>query len=372
MKIVGTIVEFNPLHNGHCYFIQQVKQQSKADILVAVMSGSFTMRGELSVFDKFTKTKQALQAGIDLVIELPFCYSVQSADLFAEFAVCSLLNAHVDEIWIGSENNDPALFEKAYAQWQKKENQEHIKQLLKTGMSYKQATHSVLGLPSNDLLGFCYYKALQKESPNVPLFTIQRLGSGYFDRIPNEFASAYAIRNDLRLMEKYCPSFVDRNTLLDANMLLPFIQYRLQSLTANEIKSIFFAEEGMERWIQKNFSTAEFKMAFTNTASKRYTKSRIQRFLCYLLFNIHKEQMKAVLSQKIHFIRVLGYNQTGLDYLKILKKKTVIYTNLKNKMNPVLDMELKISSVLDVIYSRHLFMQEQRGPIFLDSSEKTE
>lgn len=72
MKIVGTIVEFNPLHNGHCYFIQQVKQQSKADILVAVMSGSFTMRGELSVFDKFTKTKQALQAGIDLVIELPF------------------------------------------------------------------------------------------------------------------------------------------------------------------------------------------------------------------------------------------------------------------------------------------------------------
>ena len=113
-------------------------------------------------------------------------------------------------------------------------------------------------------------------------------------------------------------------------------------------------------------------MALTNTASKRYTKSRIQRFLCYLLFNIHKEQMKAVLSQKIHFIRVLGYNQTGLDYLKILKKKTVIYTNLKNKMNPVLDMELKISSVLDVIYSRHLFMQEQRGPIFLDSSEKTE
>ena len=117
LKIVGTIVEYNPLHNGHAYAISKIKSETKADVIIAVMSGDFTMRGELSLFNKFEKTHQSLNIGIDLVIELPFTYTVQNSDLFSEYAVKLLNLAKVDEIWIGSESNNSILYEKYYNTW---------------------------------------------------------------------------------------------------------------------------------------------------------------------------------------------------------------------------------------------------------------
>ena len=109
LKIVGLIVEYNPLHNGHIHHINEVKTKSNADLIVAVMSSSFTMRGDLSLFNKFEKTKQALTSGIDLVIELPLVYSIERADIFSDNAVKILNLLNVNEIWIGSENNDISL-----------------------------------------------------------------------------------------------------------------------------------------------------------------------------------------------------------------------------------------------------------------------
>ena len=93
MKIVGLITEYNPLHNGHIHHINEVKKLSNADVLITVMSSSFTMRGDLSLFDKFTKTKQALKAGCDIVIELPLIYAIERADIFAKNAVLLLILA---------------------------------------------------------------------------------------------------------------------------------------------------------------------------------------------------------------------------------------------------------------------------------------
>ena len=87
MKIVGVIVEYNPLHNGHVYHINEIKKLAKPDLIVAVMSSSFTMRGDLSIYDKFTKTKQALNNGIDIVIELPLALAMHRADIFAKNAI---------------------------------------------------------------------------------------------------------------------------------------------------------------------------------------------------------------------------------------------------------------------------------------------
>ena len=181
MKIVGLIVEYNPLHNGHKYHIEKVKSESKADILIAVMSSSFTMRGELSLFDKFTKTNQALNSGIDIVIELPFILTVQNSDLFAKHAVSILNLAKVNEIWIGSESNDPFRFENCYNEFQKPSNQAKIKELLNSGMSYKMATNTIFNLPSNDLLGYSYYKAIKDNNYNILLNTIKRVGDNYLD-----------------------------------------------------------------------------------------------------------------------------------------------------------------------------------------------
>ena len=83
MKVLGLITEYNPFHYGHKYHLQKSLEVTGASHTIAIMSGSFVQRGEPSLVDKWTKAKMAIANGIDLVIELPFVYSTQSAELFA-------------------------------------------------------------------------------------------------------------------------------------------------------------------------------------------------------------------------------------------------------------------------------------------------
>ena len=250
MKTVGIIVEYNPLHNGHKYHIDMVRKESNADIIIAVMSSSFTMRGELSLFDKFTKTTQALENGADIIIELPFILAVQNSDLFAKHAVMLLNLAKVDEIWIGSESNDPYLYEKCYKEFNNEENQLKIKELLKQGLSYKSATDSIFSLSSNDLLGYSYYNAIKDNHINIKLSTIKRIGDNYLDKNNTDqtFTSAYAIRSNLELLDTYVPSFVsnDKDKILDSSKLFNYLKFNILNSSIDELNNIFFAEEGIE------------------------------------------------------------------------------------------------------------------------------
>ena len=113
MKTTGIIVEYNPLHPGHIYHMEQARKQTGADYLIAVMSGSFVQRGAPALLDKYTRTRMALLAGADVVIELPVCFATGSAGDFAAGAV-SLLDklGCVDGLCFGSESGDISLFEK--------------------------------------------------------------------------------------------------------------------------------------------------------------------------------------------------------------------------------------------------------------------
>lgn len=74
MKIVGLITEYNPFHAGHLYHMQQARELTGADYCVVLMSGSFVQRGEPAIFDKYRRTKAALLAGADLVLEMPVAF----------------------------------------------------------------------------------------------------------------------------------------------------------------------------------------------------------------------------------------------------------------------------------------------------------
>ena len=110
MTIAGIIAEYNPFHNGHLYQIEQTKRAGATHI-VAVMSGSFVQRGAPALLDKYTRTRMALLAGADVVIELPVCFATGSAGDFAAGAV-SLLDklGCVDGLCFGSESGDLFLF----------------------------------------------------------------------------------------------------------------------------------------------------------------------------------------------------------------------------------------------------------------------
>lgn len=80
MKACGLVVEYNPFHHGHQYHVDKARQETNADVIVAVMSGNFLQRGEPAIIDKWQRAQAALQNGVDLVVELPSAWAVQSAD----------------------------------------------------------------------------------------------------------------------------------------------------------------------------------------------------------------------------------------------------------------------------------------------------
>lgn len=364
MNILGLITEYNPLHNGHIYHLNEAKKLVNPDLTICVMSSSFTQRGEISIIDKFTKAKEATLIGIDLVIELPFVYTVQNSDIFAEKAIEILNLCNCNTIVIGSEENNINIYKDAYNKFNDINNQLKIKEYLDNGYSYKKATSNIINLKSNDLLGYSYYKAIKDNNYNIELKTIKRIGSDYLDNnLTSTYSSAKAIRCNLDSFNLYTPkfSFLDNYNFLKDEVLYDYIRYRLLTDEVSALSDIFLIDEGIENLFKKNINL-NYNEFINKVTNKRYTLSRIKRSLLYILFNIKKDLMKDILNSNINYIRVLGMSKNGLNYLNKLKKNINIYTNIKEGINKELDIELKVSKLLDIIYNIDLIKKEQCMP----------
>ena len=147
MKVCGIIAEYNPFHNGHAYHIQKTKEITGSDAIVAVMSGNFVQRGAPALMDKWTRTKMALQNGVDLVIELPTYYATSSAEYFAQGSVALLDSLGiVDNLSFGSKTTDlDALKRIANILYLEPNDYKNLLQAeLKKGLSYPIARSNAL------------------------------------------------------------------------------------------------------------------------------------------------------------------------------------------------------------------------------------
>ena len=70
MHVIGIIAEYNPFHQGHAYQLRVIREAIRSRFhdeatIVAVMSGSFTQRGEATVLDKWqhAPSNRAADAG---------------------------------------------------------------------------------------------------------------------------------------------------------------------------------------------------------------------------------------------------------------------------------------------------------------------
>ena len=83
--------------------------------------------------------------GIDLVIELPFVFASQSADIFAKGAISILKELNIDTLVFGSESNDPQkLIDIAKIQLENKEYDNIVKSYLDKGENYPTAMSKAL------------------------------------------------------------------------------------------------------------------------------------------------------------------------------------------------------------------------------------
>ena len=227
MKAVGVIVEYNPFHYGHAYHIKKAKEITGAEVVIAAMSGNFLQRGEPALVSKWVRTEMALKGGVDLVFELPYTFAVQKADTFANGAVSLLDVAGCDAICFGSESGNIDDFYHTY-DFLEKHQQTMIRlfvSFLDQGNSYPKALSLAfqslnpaeniidLAMPNN-ILGFQYVSAAQKQQLKTKMVTIQRKSANYHDEhfSTAPIASATSIRkalfsidHDISSIQSYVP-----------------------------------------------------------------------------------------------------------------------------------------------------------------------
>ena len=161
-NILGIIAEYNPFHNGHLHHLIESKKLTNSDYTVAIMSGNFTQRGEVSIVDKWSKAQMAIENGVDLVIELPTLYAISSAENFASGAIKILDSLGiVNYISFGSESNDISLLDDIanVLAFEPSKYKALLSHELARGESYPKARENAVLMYLNDIRRFA----------NVPL-----------------------------------------------------------------------------------------------------------------------------------------------------------------------------------------------------------
>ena len=393
--ILGIVSEYNPFHNGHLHHLQKSKELTKTDFSVVVMSGNFVQRGDTSLVNKWVKTEMALEAGVDLVIELPTVYAISSAENFADGAV-KILNSLgvVDFISFGSEIGEIApLNDVANILYQEpKEFSSLITAQLKSGLSYPRAREialsqffgnskrysEILNNPNN-ILGIEDLKSLKKHRSHITPLTIKRDYSDYNSKqVKKGIASATAIRTMVQ-NKKNVHYVVPYETyeLLDKEInygkiissLSCFekeIIYTLRRMTLSEIANLPDVSEGLENKIKMAANTCnKLDDLIKNIKSKRYTQSRIQRILLYALLNISSKDISS--SRRVNpYIRVLGFNKHGkriISAIAAANPKLNIIVSVKKFMENSNNNTLRNMISKDILATNIYTLGYEKDPI---------
>ncbi|MCK8827243.1 nucleotidyltransferase [Natroniella acetigena] len=379
MKTLGIITEYNPFHHGHKIHLNKSLIKSNADRTICIMSGAFLQRGTPAIVNQWVRTKMALQAGVDLVIQLPIAYTTRSAQYFAHGAVKLLTATNiVDYLCFGSEIGEitPLKFIGRLLADQPKQLDQLIKQELATGVSYPLARSkalikllqsnfnsidiSVAKLKSiltnaNNILGLEYIRALNNLNSSIIPLTIKREGSNYHSSKLEKIASASAIRQKIKENHNSQQSLLDtklKKTMPDSTFKLLetafkegvgpifYENFTLQILTLLRRTTHHHLRnyEGVTGGLENRFKDAATKATSLSELielikTKRFTQTRIQRILTQLLLGLNQKQLnKFELAGGPQYFRILGFNQQGRKLLKLLKERAElpIITKLSN------------------------------------------
>ena len=361
MKILGLIVEYNPFHHGHLYHLNKAKELLNPDLTIAVMSSHFVQRGEPAISDKWTRAQIAIKNGVDLVIELPFVYSVQSADYFAHGAVDILAKLKVTDIVFGSENGDINIFNDiAYTI---KNNQKAynniVKEQMNLGLRYPDACNQALSLlmnktvtTPNDLLGLAYVKEIIDHDYPIEMHCIKRTNDFHslqIEAISSASAIRHALKNKIDIKNQFC-NYKEYKEFYFLDDLYPYLRYKILTTSNQSLKQLHLVDEGIENLLKEKILVSNnMEQLITNLSSKRYTRSRIQRMLIHILMNNTKDQI--INAMHLNYIRILKMNNYGQAYLNKIKKvcEYKLITNFSSYTHPALDLEFKATKLLSCL-----------------------
>ena len=355
MKI-GIIAEFNPLHNGHLYLINKIKEKYEDASIILVLSGNYTQRGIPSIIDKWKKTELSLKLGIDLVVELPFPFSTQSADYFAYGATTILNYLKVDKLVFGSESNDIKVLEKIVDAQKDDKFNTLVKLYCKSGYNYPTAlslsleelTNEKITTP-NDLLGISYIKAIKENNYNIEVETIKRTNDYHKEELEEDISSATSIRKALKEgidISNQVPK-IELDYLNELHYIDDYfniIKYKI--ITEDDLSIYQTVDKEIIKKLKKEIlNSNNIDEYIKRIKTKRYTYNKISRMLLHILTNFTKEKAKKY--NEISYIRVLGINNTGKNILNNIKKEIEIpiISKITKEKDPMLEYELEVDKI---------------------------
>lgn len=364
MASVGIIAEYNPLHNGHLYQIQEIKKKHPEDTIIIAMSGNFTQRGEPAIIDKWSRAKLAINAGADLVVEIPYHFATQSADYFSYAGITILEQLKVEQLIFGSEsNNIDNLTEIAQAELQNTQFDKLVRIYSKFGYNYptalalslKDLTGKIIDTP-NDILGITYIKTILKYNYRIKPKSIKRTSDYNSKEIKGTISSATSIReniNNLEKIKKTVPketfNILSKEIIHKKEDYFNLLKYKI--ITENNLEQYHLVSKDLAIRLKKEILSANsYEELIQKVKSKHQTYSKISRALLQILCNYTKQQAQN--NQKLEYIRLLAFNNKGKAYLNSIKKDLTIplISKISKNKKEMLELELNTTKIYTLPY----------------------
>ena len=353
MKFCAIICELNPLTNGHKYLIEQAKKQTNLPIL-ALMSGNFVQRTELSVLPKEERAKNAIEAGASFCLELPFIYAIGAAENFATGAI-KCLNALNSVSFVAFGHEWPSTHDlkqiALFLAFPSKEFNAKLKAALKQGNTYHTTLENTLQkfLPQisikeifngpNNILAIEYLKALYKTQSKIkPVFVLRQDNGLNSKTSVGKFLSATSIRKQVldgntTSIKNFVPTY-SYNCLKQANKpntaaFNLFLLHTLRSINTMVLSAFSGEELNLKKAIIKNAqSKASFEELINATLCKRYREPRIKRAILELAFNI-TPSLTSKIEQEPVCLKLLSCKKEFKPNIKFLRQGSaqIIVTN---------------------------------------------
>ncbi len=327
MRAVGIIAEYNPLHTGHLRHLALTRAACPGAAVVVCLSGNWVQRGDCAVADKWTRARQAVAGGADLVVELPSVFALSSAPTFAAAGVSLLAAAGVEALSFGCETPDLPALQALAAAAHGPAFDDALAPHLARGLSYPAARQKALETlvgpeaarlverPNNNL-AVEYLAALPEGIAPLP---IPRSGmhDGPLDR---DHPSASALRALLRRgdLDAAAPHLAAPWTgpVYDLSRLEMAILCKLRQMDPEALTALPDGRDGMGRRLWRAVREAEsLPQLYALAKTRRLTAARVRRVALWAALGLTAHDRPAAPE----YLRVLAMTRRGAEHLAVEK-----------------------------------------------------
>ncbi len=341
MAVCGVIAEYDPFHRGHERHLRLAREKTGADHVIAVMSGSFTQRGMPALLPPHARAEMALRCGADIVLQLPYAFSVREAEFFALGGVHILNSLRcVTHLSFGCETEDLSLLRSAAGmleapdEWFASILQTHLDSGLSFAAAQGKALEGRLGIPAgmldapNTALALAYLRALIRlRSPILPapILRKQAYHAAELQSLPSATALRGALlRGDWQGVQAAVPPDalpVLRKAVLEGlcrpeSFDLP-LRHTLLQCSPEQIAQWPGVEEGLEMRILRAAETAVTREELIRRVkTRRYTYGRISRALCHGVMGVTRDDLPPLPASA----RILGFRESARPLLRRMQK----------------------------------------------------